>query len=214
MALTENCLRYHSSIGSRDFCVKSDFGVGMNRLFQRTVFVLSLGLLVALIGGELGLRAVRAGSNEDGAYKEINVYQQVLKKIQTDYVTNPNINTVTTGALHGLLESLDADSSYMTSAEYEIYKQHPAGDNAQVGLTISKRYGFAVVVSVLPGSPAEKEHFSDGDAIESIDGHSAREIPLATLRVMLEGKPGSQVVLSVIRPRKADPEKEIGRAHV
>ena len=179
----------------------------MNRFFQRSVFVLSLGLLVALIAGELGLRAVRAGSDDDGAYKQINVYSQVLKKIQSDYVTVPNINDVTSGALHGLLETLDADSSYLTAAEYKIYKDHPVGADAQVGLNVSKRYGYAVIVNVLPGSPAEKQHFADGDAIESIDGQSTRELSLAMIRVMLEGKPGSEVTLSVIRPRKADPDK-------
>ena len=179
----------------------------MHRLFQRSVFVLSLGLLVALLAGEFGLRAVRAGSTDDGAYKQINVYQQVLKKIQTDYVTDPNINNVTSGALHGLLESLDADSSYLSAKEYEAFKAHPAGADAQVGLAISKRFGYATIVSVLPGSPAEKEHLSDGDAIESIDGQSTRELSLPMLRVMLQGKPGSSVVLTVIRPRKADPDK-------
>jgi carboxyl-terminal processing protease len=179
----------------------------MNRFFQRSVFVLSLGLLVALIAGEFGLHAVRAGSDDDGSYKQINVYSQVLKKIQTDYVTEPNMGDVTSGALHGLLETLDADSSYLSPEEYKLYKDHPVGTDAQVGLTVSKRYGYAVIVSVLPGSPAEKEHFVDGDAIESINGKSTRELSLAMIRVMLEGKPGSEVTLSVIRPRKQDPDK-------
>jgi carboxyl-terminal processing protease len=179
----------------------------LNRFFQRSVFVLSLGLLVALLGGEIGLRSVRADSNDDGAYKQMNVYQQVLKHIQTDYVTDPNITDVTNGALHGLLETLDADSSYLTATEYKIYKDRPASENAQVGLTVSKRYGYAVVVSVAPGSPAEKEHFADGDAIESIGTQSTRELSLAMIRTLLAGKPGTQVTMSVIRPRKPDPEK-------
>jgi carboxyl-terminal processing protease len=179
----------------------------MHRFFQRFVFVLSLGLLVVLLGGEFGLRAVRAGSDDDDAYKQINVYQQVLKKIQTDYVTDPNISKVTTGALHGLLESLDADSSYLTAKEYEAYKQHPVNADAQVGIDISKRFGYATIVDVLPDSPADKEHLSTGDPIESIDGQSTRELSLAMLKVMLQGKPGSQVTLSVIRPRKQEPDK-------
>ena len=164
---------------------------------------------MVLIAGEFGLRAVRADSNDDGAYKQMNVYQQVLKHIQAEYVTEPNIADVTNGALHGLLETLDADSSYLTPTEYKIYKDHPEGSDAQVGLTVSKRYGYAVVVSVLPGSPADKEHFADGDAIESIGGQSTRELSLAMIRVLLEGKPGSQVTLSVIRPRKQDPDKVV-----
>jgi len=180
----------------------------MNSFFQRSVFVLSLGLLLVLGAGLfLGLHPVRAGSSDDGAYKQMRVYAEVLKKVQTEYVTEPSISDVTTGALHGLLETLDADSSYLTPAEYKIYKDRPAGENAQVGLTVSKRYGYAVVVSVLPGSPAEKEHFADGDAIESIGTQSTRELSLALIKVLLEGKSGSQVTLSVIRPRKADPEK-------
>jgi len=181
----------------------------MNRFFQRSVFVLSLGLLVALIAGEFGLRAVRAGSNDDGAYKQMRVYAEVLNKVQTEYVTVPNITDVTSGALHGLLETLDADSSYLTPTEYKIYKDHPGGADAQIGLTVSKRYGYAVIVSVLPGSPADKEHFADGDAIESINNQSTLELPLAMIKVLLEGKPGSEVELSVIRThrRKADPDK-------
>ena len=129
------------------------------------------------------------------------------RRIQSDYVTDPNINTVTTGALHGLLESLDADSSYLTPTEYKIYKERPTTGIAQIGLTVSKRYGYATVVSVVPGSPADREHLADGDVIESIGDTSTRELSLAVIRMMLEGKAGSNVTLSVVRPRKPDPDK-------
>jgi carboxyl-terminal processing protease len=114
---------------------------------------------------------------------------------------------VTTGALHGLLESLDADSSYLTPTEYKIYKDRPSTGVAQVGISASKRYGYATVVSVVPGSPADKEHLADGDVIESIGDSSTRELSLAVIRLMLEGKAGSQLTLSVVRPRKPDPDK-------
>jgi carboxyl-terminal processing protease len=78
---------------------------------------------------------------------------------------------------------------------------------AQVGITVSKRFGYAVVVSVLPGSAADKEHISDGDVIESIGEQSTRELSLPVIRLLLEGKPGTTVTLSVVRPRKTDPDK-------
>jgi carboxyl-terminal processing protease len=188
----------------------ADEVVRVSRFFQRFVFVLSIALCLALVSGvvlgEFGLLGVRAGG-QDGAYRQNNVYSEVLNKIQTDYVTEPKINDVTTGALHGLLESLDADSSYLTPAEYTLYKDRPAAGAAQVGITASKRYGYAVVVSVLPGSAAAMEHLTDGDVIESIGDLSTRELSLAMIRLMLEGKPGSTVALSVVRPGKSDPEK-------
>ncbi len=185
--------------------------VSVSRIFQRFVFVLSV-VIFATLGfgfalGEFGLFGVHAGGEQDGAYRQMRVYAEVLKKVQTDYVTEPSINDVTTGALHGLLESLDSDSSYLTATEYKIYKDRPTSGVAQVGLTVSKRFGYATIVSVQPGSPAEREHLSDGDVIESIGDQSTRELSLAVIRLMLEGKPGSPVVLSVVRPRKADPDK-------
>jgi carboxyl-terminal processing protease len=185
--------------------------VSVPRLFQRIVFVLSVAIFAALgfgfILGEFGWFGVHAGAEQDGAYRQMRVYAEVLKKVQTDYVVAPNIDDVTTGALHGLLESLDADSSYLTPTEYKIFKERPETGVAQVGISVSKRYGYATVVSVLPGSPADKEHLADGDVIESIGDQSTRELSLAVIRLILEGKPGSTVTLSVVRPRKPDPDK-------
>lgn len=156
--------------------------------------------------GQLGLMGVHAGGDQDGAYRQMNVYAQVLKRIQSDYVTEPNITDVTTGALHGLLESLDADSSYLTPSEYKIYKDRPATGVGQIGITVSKRGGYAAVVDVLPGSPAEREHLSDGDIIESIGDTSTYQMSLAVVRMMLEGKPGTSVTLTMVRPRNQNPD--------
>jgi carboxyl-terminal processing protease len=181
----------------------------VSRFFQRTVFVLSVAIFAALgLGfamGEFGIFGVHAGTDQDGAYRQMRVFAEVLQKIQSDYVTDPKMGDVTTGALHGLLESLDADSSYLTPTEYKIFKDEPASGSAQVGITVSKRFGYATVVNIMPGSPADT-HLSDGDVIESIGSQSTRELSLAVIRLMLEGKPGSTVSLSVVRPAKPDPE--------
>ncbi len=185
--------------------------VRVSRFFHRFVFVISLAVFAALglgfLLGEFRLFGVHASGQQDGAYNQMRVYAEVLKRVQTDYVTEPNIGAVTTGALHGLLESLDADSSYLTPAEYKTYKDRPAAGVAQVGLTVSKRFGYAIVVSVLPGSAADKEHLADGDVIESIGNQSTREMSLAVVRLLLEGKPGSTVTLSVVRPLKPEPDR-------
>ncbi len=185
--------------------------VPVSRFFQRLFFVLAAAVFAALgLGfglGEFGLLGVHAGGEQDGAYRQMHVYAEVLKRVQSDYVTDPNISDVTTGALHGLLESLDADSSYLSPAEYKIFKDRPATGVAQIGITVSKRFGYATVVNVLPGSPADHEHLSDGDVIEAIGEQSTRELSLAVIRLLLDGKQGSTVNLTVVKPRKSDPDK-------
>lgn len=169
--------------------------------------VIISGLLVGYVLGEFGWLGVRAGDEQNAAYNQMRVYAEVLRKIQNYYVTDPNIPEVTNGALHGLLDSLDPDSSYLSAAEYKLYKDRPSTDNAQVGVTVSKRFGYATIVNVLPGSPADQNHLRDGDVIDLIEGQSTHEIPLALVRFMLEGKPGTSVTITVVRPFKPDPDK-------
>jgi carboxyl-terminal processing protease len=177
----------------------------MSKSFQRSIFGVSLLLLLLTVWGSVrsGVRA----DQKDGAYQEMEVYSEVLNKIQNDYVVDPNMSNVTVGALHGLLESLDSDSSYLTPTEYKLYKQHLSEGTAQVGLNVSKRYGYATVVSVVKDSPADKEQIQDGDLIEAIGGQSTRELSLAMIRLLLEGPAGTNVTISVVRPRKPEPDK-------
>ena len=141
----------------------------MSKGFRHFVLAISVALIVIVFLGGFGPSGVRAGSEKDGAYKEMEVYSEVLKKIQSDYVSDPNIGNVTNGAMHGLLESLDANSSYLTPEEYKIYKQHLAEGTAQVGINLSKRFGYATVVSVF----REVRQKSSRSAMATLSNRSA-----------------------------------------
>jgi carboxyl-terminal processing protease len=160
-------------------------------------------LLFMLVGG---LDGVRASSN-DGAYRQLQVYSEVLARVRSEYVEEPNIPAVTDGALHGLLESLDANSSYLSPAEYKEYKSHRTEAKGEIGATVSKRFGYAAVVAVIPGGPADKAGIEATDIIEAIEGKSTREMSLAEVHNLLEGQPGSNVSVSVVRARRAEPQK-------
>src|SRR6202051_2492432 len=162
-------------------------------------------LLFTLLGGVNGVRA----SSKDGAYPQLQVYSEVLSRVRSEYVEEPNIPKVTDGALHGLLESLDSNSSYMSADAYKAYKAHKIEGRAGIGAVISKRFGYAAVVSVLPGSPAEKAGIEQTDIFESIEGQSTREMSLPEIRSMLAGAPGSTLNVAVVRARKAEPQKVV-----
>jgi len=172
---------------------------------QLKIGVLSLSFLIVLLV-VLGGLGVHAASN-DGAYRQLGVYSEVLSRIRTEYVEEPNFPAVTSGALHGLLESLDADSSYLNPEEYKFYKTHQNEGHANIGATVSKRFGYAAVVSVLPGGPADKAGVQSGDIIEAIDTKSTHELSLAAIDEELAGKQGSTIDFAVVRPGKAEPQK-------
>jgi carboxyl-terminal processing protease len=181
----------------------------MPKLSKILLLAVSVVLVLTVFLGAHASSVSAASDQQDGAYREINVYSEVLRHIQSDYVTDPNIPAVTNGALRGLLESLDADSSYLTPADYKNYKADIAkGEGkAQVGILASKRYGYATVISVVPGSPADKAGLIDGDILEAINGTDTRDLSLAMIQIMLNGTPGSELTVSVVRPRKAVPDK-------
>jgi carboxyl-terminal processing protease len=155
-----------------------------------------------------GLGHVLGRTPDDKAYKSLTVYSEVLQKIQQDYVDEPNLHLVTTGSLHGLLESLDSQSSYLTPREYTEYKQKQAANvGGDAGLTLSKRFGYIIVISVLPDSPGEKAGIHSGDILESVAGFTTRDMSVGQAMNFLRGQPGTGVKVGVIRRGKADPDE-------
>jgi carboxyl-terminal processing protease len=178
----------------------------MSMKTKAAILVTSFAVLLFVVVGSLG--GVHASSN-DGSYRQMQVFSEVLSRVQSEYVEDPNIPKVTDGALHGLVESLDANSSYLTAAAYKAYKAHKAEAKGEIGATVSKRFGYADVISVLPGSPAEKAGIEATDIFESIEGQSTRDMSLPEIRNALSGTPGSTVNVSVVRARRAEPQKVV-----
>jgi carboxyl-terminal processing protease len=169
-----------------------------------------IGILVAsaAIFCYAGIGHVLGRTNDDKAYKSLTVYGEVLQKIQSDYVDEPNTRLVTAGSLHGLLESLDAQSSYLTPREYTEYKQKAqSAGTGETGLNLSKRFGYVIVISVLPESPAEKAGLHSGDIFESVGGFTTRDMSVGQAMNLLNGPAGSGVKVGVIRRGKAQPEE-------
>jgi hypothetical protein len=108
-------------------------------------------------------RQRRASSNE-GAYRQLSVYSEVLSRIRLEYVEEPNIAGVTDGALHGLLESLDANSSYLSADEYKHYKAMKKRRQGQYRRRRLEALGIRGPWSrSIPGGPADKAGIENSD---------------------------------------------------
>jgi carboxyl-terminal processing protease len=174
----------------------------MNR-FTRYAIVAASVLIITWVG----FGKVLGRTANDKAYKSLVVYSEVLQKIQQDYVDEPNMHLVTAGSLHGLLESLDSESSYLTPREYTEYKEKTGNPGTgESGLNLSKRFGYVIVTSVLPESPAEKAGLRSGDILEAIAGFTTREMSVGQAKNLLAGAPGTAVKVGVIRRGKTQPE--------
>jgi carboxyl-terminal processing protease len=174
----------------------------INRIRVTLVSVSSLLVLCIILGGLLG----KSESSSEKTYRDLGVYSEVLNRIHMDYVTEPDLKKVTDGAIRGLLEALDAYSTYFTPAEYQEYLKHPEPGPADVGIFASKRMGYATVVSVLPGSPAEKGGVRAGDLIDRVEGSATREFSVVQIQRLLAGAPGSTVKLYIVREQRGEPE--------
>jgi len=118
------------------------------------------------------------------------------------------MKSVTLGALNGMLEAIDPFASYLNAEQYKEYVKTKDLKRADVGLIISKKYGYlgeVGVVDAIPGSAAAKAGLSTGDMIETIGGVATRDMPLAYASMLLHGDPGTTVELTVIRARHPEP---------
>src|SRR6202158_4618434 len=175
------------------------------------ISVVTLSVVVFLY---VGLGFVLGKTTDDKSYRSLSVYGEVLQHIQEDYVDEPNMAVVTSGAMHGLLESLDPMSGYLSPREYADYRDRTKNAvRGEVGMTVSKRYGYIVIVSVVPDGPAGKATLRSGEILESIGGFATRDMGVGQANALLQGAPGTPVKMAVIRRGKTEPQEvSINRA--
>jgi carboxyl-terminal processing protease len=177
----------------------------MNRRFQVAVVGSS-----TLVAGLLLFGAVNGRSAPpDGPYTHLGVYSEVLSHIQTQYVEEPDLKVVTAGAIQGLLAALDPFASYLNAEQYKQYLAFKQNPKAGVGLLLSRRSDYMLIMDAVPGSPAAKAGLASYDIIESINNIATRDMPLAFAEILLEGDPGTSVEMSVLRSNRPDPQKVV-----
>ncbi len=156
-------------------------------------------VLFTLVGGLLGQQRTTPG-----AYPELRVFDDVVSLIFGSYVEEPNPDTVLEGAMQGLAEGLDPDSSYLAPAHVAQAQAEPGRTPAgTTGLTLTRQY-YLRVVAARDGSPAAAAGLHTGDYIRAIDGKSTRHMSLFEGQRLIEGPVGSTVTLTVLRGSATD----------
>lgn len=154
--------------------------------------------ILLVVGAVLG-----KSEQQEGAYRPLAVYTEILARIKSDYVEEPDITKVTQGALHGLVEYLDSASSYLSKEQFDAYQEalrnSDGGSGLASGMVVRKQGAYTSILSVVPGSPADKAGIRADDLLDAIDDVSTRVMPPAYLQAMLSGAAGSGVKV-MVRP--------------
>ena len=154
-----------------------------------------------LIGGYLGQAATR-----DETLRNLRVFEDVMQLVVDNYVEEVDVRKAMRGAMRGLTDGLDLDSTFLPPDLVKSYESRETPPPAEIGVELSKGY-YLRIVSPRDGSPAAKAGIRTGDYIRAIDGRSTRDMSPYEGARLLRGAAGSKVTLLVIRGNAAEPHE-------
>src|SRR5689334_3498695 len=166
----------------------------------RTKFILILLsatlTLYTVVGGWISSRAQQPANDPNA---QLRIFESVLQHIQNDYVDEPNMDKVRAGALRGLAYGLDPYSTYLTPEQVREYNAGNKDNQVGIGAELSQVASYLYIIAPMKGSPADQAGLRAGDIIEYIDNKATRDISLYDAKQLLNGAPGSEVKLRVLR---------------
>ncbi|MGH6692380.1 MAG: S41 family peptidase [Gammaproteobacteria bacterium] len=165
-------------------------------------FVLALSTSImafAFVGGYLGQAMAK-----DDTYQHLRVFEDVVSLVLNNYVEPVDVREAMQGAMRGLADGLDPESSFLTPGLVKSLESNDRGGPAEVGVDLTRQY-YLRVVATRDGSPAARAGLRPGDFIRAIDNRPTRDMSAYEGARLLRGAPGSKVSLLVIRGNAADP---------
>lgn len=177
---------------------------------KRNFFVLILGVVfgVSIAIGH-GVWADRNASSADSTIPldELRAFTDVFAKIKSDYVEEVDDKTLLEYAISGMLSNLDPHSTYLDASAYKELEVGTTGEFGGLGIEVTMENGFVKVISPIEDTPAQKADIRAGDLIVRLDETPVKGLTLKDAVDLMRGKPGTDIVLTVIREGEEKPLK-------
>ncbi len=138
-------------------------------------------------------------ANEDDIYKKIDLFSEVLDKINKEYVDDINQSEVMDAAINGVLQSLDPYSAYMTPESFDNMQTETSGEFGGLGIEVSMEAGVVKVISPIDNSPAYEAGVKAGDYIVKINDVQVQGKTLSEAVDLMRGPVGSNIEITVRR---------------
>ena len=140
--------------------------------------------------------------NKDDIYKKIDLFSEVLDKINKEYVEDVNQSDAMDAAINGVLQSLDPYSAYMTPELYESIQTETSGEFGGLGIEVSMEAGVVKVISPIDNTPASRAGVKAGDYIVKINDIQVQGKSLSEAVDLMRGPVGTDIEITVRRRGK------------
>jgi carboxyl-terminal processing protease len=173
------------------------------RHVKKALMISALLLLLTLsLGG-----GVASKSNDQAAtYENLRLFTEVLSIIQSQYVDEVPPKDIVYSAIKGTLRGLDAHSSFLDPDMYREMGVETTGQFGGLGIEITLKDDILTVVTPIEGTPAFRAGILPGDRIVKIEGMSTKDMQLSDAVKRMRGKPGSKIVISIVREGLTEPK--------
>ena len=138
-------------------------------------------------------------SSENEIYKKIDLFGEVLEKINKEYVDEVNPSESMDSAINGLLQSLDPYSAYMSPETFDEMQTETSGKFGGLGIEVSMESGIVKVISPIDDTPASKAGIKAGDYIIKINNIQVQGKSLSEAVDLMRGPVGSPIELTIRR---------------
>ena len=138
-------------------------------------------------------------ANEDSIYKKIDLFSEVLDKINKEYVDEINQSKAMDAAINGVLQSLDPYSAYMSPESFENMQTETSGEFGGLGIEVGMEHGVVKVISPIDNSPASKVGLKAGDYIVKINDIQVQGKTLTEAVELMRGPVGTDIEITVRR---------------
>ena len=159
-------------------------------------------ILFFLIIITLNLSKVGFAANNESIYDKIDLFGEVLDKINNEYVEEVNQSDAMDSAINGVLQSLDPYSGYMSPETFKEMETETSGKFGGLGIEVGMEFGVVKVITPMDGSPAAKEGVKAGDYIVKIDGIQVQGKTLNEAVELMRGPVGSNLEITIRRKGK------------